>query len=211
MTNNVEIHAKMPVLFVGHGSPMNAIEENSFVQGWRAIANSFQKPDAILCISAHWETKGTCVTAMDKPKTIHDFGGFPETLYQVQYPAHGSSSLAHAVEGSIKSVKVEFDFTWGLDHGCWSVIKHMYPNANIPVVQISLDYTQQPIYHFDFYRINKIDEVFDFGYEEYFYETEGLCFIEWPELIDEILPVEGVCKISILANSDGSRVVTRIE
>jgi 4,5-DOPA dioxygenase extradiol len=141
--------AKMPVLFVGHGSPMNAIEENEFVSGWRNIARTIAKPEAILCISAHWETRGTYVTAMDKPRTIHDFGGFPQELFEVQYPAPGSFHLAGETSRTVKGTEVFPDERWGLDHGCWSVLKQMYPEADIPVVQMSLDYTQPPHFHYD--------------------------------------------------------------
>lgn len=140
---------KMPVLFLGHGSPMNAIEENEFVQGFRTIAKSIPTPNAILCISAHWETKGTFVTAMQNPTTIHDFGGFPQALFDVQYPAPGSPELALETKNLIKTTQVGLDDKWGLDHGAWSVIKHLYPEANIPVVQLSLDYYQGPQYHYE--------------------------------------------------------------
>lgn len=140
---------KMPVLFLGHGSPMNAIEENEFVRGFRTIAGEIPKPTAILCISAHWETKGTMVTVMENPRTIHDFGGFPEALYKVQYPAPGSPQLAREARGIIKNTDVGLDEKWGLDHGAWSVIKHLYPEANVPVIQMSLDFSQAPRYHFD--------------------------------------------------------------
>jgi 4,5-DOPA dioxygenase extradiol len=140
---------RMPVLFLGHGSPMNAIEENEFVNGFRSIALSLPKPNAILCVSAHWETKGTFVTAMETPTTIHDFGGFPKALYEVQYPAPGSPELATETKLLIKSTNVELDKKWGLDHGAWSVIKHLYPNANVPIIQMSLDYYQTPQYHYD--------------------------------------------------------------
>jgi 4,5-DOPA dioxygenase extradiol len=140
---------KFPVLFVGHGSPMNAIEENEFTAGWRSIGNSIPRPAAILCVSAHWETKGTYVTAMEKPRTIHDFGGFPGELYEVQYPAPGSPELARESKDLIKKTEVGLDEKWGLDHGSWSVIKHMYPHADVPVIQLSLDYYQSPQYHYD--------------------------------------------------------------
>lgn len=140
---------KMPVLFLGHGSPMNAIEENEFVTGFRNIANDIPKPNAILCISAHWETKGTFVTAMQNPTTIHDFGGFPEELFEVQYPAPGSPELAQETKSLITKTDVILDDKWGLDHGAWSVIKHLYPKADIPVIQLSLDYAQTPQYHYE--------------------------------------------------------------
>jgi 4,5-DOPA dioxygenase extradiol len=140
---------RMPVLFLGHGSPMNAIEENEFVQGFRNMAASIPKPKAILCISAHWYTNGTKVTAMEMPRTIHDFGGFPKALFDVKYPAPGSPALAKETAELVKPVAAELDDKWGLDHGAWSVIKHLYPDANIPVVQFSIDYTKDPSYHFE--------------------------------------------------------------
>ena len=143
---------KMPVLFLGHGSPMNAIEENEFVQGFRKAGNEIPKPDAILCISAHWETKGTYITAMERPKTIHDFGGFPRELYEVQYPAPGNPELAKEINSMVKGTEVALDYSWGLDHGAWSVIKHLYPGADVPVVQMSLDHTRSAQYHYDFAR-----------------------------------------------------------
>ena len=143
---------KMPVLFLGHGSPMNAIEENEFVTGFRNIAKSIPKPAAILCVSAHWETFGTFVTAMEKPRTIHDFGGFPKALYEVQYPAPGSPDLAQETQQLITSAEVGLDDKWGLDHGAWSVIKHLYPEADVPVIQLSLDRRQGPQYHYDLSR-----------------------------------------------------------
>ena len=139
---------KMPVLFLGHGSPMNAIEENEFVQGFRKISNEIEKPKAILCISAHWETKGTKLTAMEKPRTIHDFGGFPKALFDVQYPAPGNPELANQVKNNIKNSEAELDYRWGLDHGAWSIIKHLYPKADIPVIQMSLDVNQNPKNHY---------------------------------------------------------------
>lgn len=141
--------AKMPVLFLGHGSPMNAIEENEFVTGFRNIGKEITKPSAILCISAHWETKGTFVTAMEHPPTIHDFGGFPQALFDVQYPAPGSPALAQEAKELVKKVSVGLDQQWGLDHGAWSVIKHLYPAADVPVIQMSLDYMSTPQQHYD--------------------------------------------------------------
>lgn len=149
MTEPFESTQKMPVLFLGHGSPMNAIEENEFVAGFRNIAKDIPKPKAILCVSAHWETRGTHVTAMDMPPTIHDFGGFPRALFDVQYPAPGSPELALETKKVVTKTQVHLDEKWGLDHGAWSVIKHLYPNADIPVIQLSLDYTQAPQYHYE--------------------------------------------------------------
>lgn len=140
---------KMPALFLGHGSPMNAIEENQFVEGFRKIGRTIPIPNAILCISAHWETKGTYVTAMPNPPTIHDFGGFPQALFDVQYPAPGSPELAKETKEIVKTTPIGLDESWGLDHGAWSVIKHLYPDASIPVVQLSLDYYKGPQYHYE--------------------------------------------------------------
>jgi 4,5-DOPA dioxygenase extradiol len=139
---------RMPVLFLGHGTPMNAIEDNIFTRGFQSIAKTLPKPNAILCISAHWETKGTYVTAMEKPKTIHDFGGFPQALFDVQYPAPGSPIIANEIKNTIKSIDVGLDTDWGLDHGTWSVVKFLYPNADVPVIQMSIDYTQPASYHY---------------------------------------------------------------
>ena len=140
---------KMPVLFLGHGSPMNAIEENQFVTGFRNLAKTLPQPNTILCISAHWFTKGTKVTAMEMPRTIHNFGGFPQALFDVEYPAKGSPELALTTKELLLPTEVELDEHWGLDHGAWSVIKHLYPEANVPVIQLSIDYTKSGQYHFD--------------------------------------------------------------
>jgi 4,5-DOPA dioxygenase extradiol len=142
----------MPVLFLGHGSPMNAIEENPFVDGFRAVARTLPKPAAIVCISAHWETRGTFVTAMEMPRTIHDFGGFPQALFNVEYPAPGSPALAAEMKETLATASVELDSHWGLDHGAWSVIKHLYPDADVPVLQLSIDYTKSPLYHYELAR-----------------------------------------------------------
>lgn len=140
---------QMPVLFLGHGTPMNAIGENEFVTAWRRIGKLFPKPTAILCISAHWETSGTLVTAMERPETIHDFGGFPKELYDVNYPAPGDPELALRTKELITKYEVGLDQKWGLDHGCWSVVRQMYPAADVPVVQLSLDYTQGSHNHYE--------------------------------------------------------------
>ncbi len=140
---------RMPVLFLGHGSPMNAIEENQFVRGFREISKKIPTPNAILCMSAHWFTKGTFVTSGEIQKTIHDFYGFPPELFAVQYPAKGNPALAkETVELLSPNPVIETD-SWGLDHGAWSVIRHLYPEANIPVIQMSIDYTKSAQYHFE--------------------------------------------------------------
>ena len=149
ITREFKSSAPMPMLFLGHGSPMNAIEENEFVQGFRNVGKEIPKPNAVLCISAHWETKGTYVTAMEKPKTIHDFGGFPKELYEIQYPAPGNPELANKTKSIVKKTEIGLDVNWGLDHGAWSVIKHMYPNADVPVIEMSLDYSQSPQHHYE--------------------------------------------------------------
>jgi len=149
MTQGFATTEKMPVLFMGHGSPMNAIEENEFVQGFRTMGAGIPKPAAVLVISAHWETRGTFITAMEKPRTIHDFGGFPQALFDVQYPAPGSPALAQLTRETIHQTTAGLDQQWGLDHGTWSVVKHLYPLADVPVLQLSIDYTQGAQYHYD--------------------------------------------------------------
>ena len=139
----------MPVLFLGHGSPMNAIEENEFVKNFRKLTTNLPRPTAILCISAHWYTRGTYVTAMPQPKTIHDFYGFPKALYDVQYPAPGDPQLAQEVHELLLPVFAEETNEWGLDHGTWSLLKHMYPHADIPVTQMSIDGTKPASYHYE--------------------------------------------------------------
>ncbi|MCG2612486.1 4,5-DOPA dioxygenase extradiol [Flavobacterium sp. SM15] len=144
-----EEDVKLPVLFIGHGSPMNGIEDNEFSQNWAKMGKEIPKPKAVLVISAHWLTRGTHITAMNNPKTIHDFGGFPQALFEVQYPAPGNPELALATKQLITSTDVGLDHDWGLDHGTWTVVRHMYPNADIPVLQLSIDYSKPPQYHYD--------------------------------------------------------------
>lgn len=139
----------MPVLFIGHGSPMNGIEDTVFSRNWGQMAKDIPTPKAVIVVSAHWLSKGTKITAMDFPKTIHDFGGFPKALFEVQYPAPGNPILAKETSSLIHSTQVELDHDWGLDHGTWTVVRHMYPNADIPVLQLSIDYTRSPQWHFD--------------------------------------------------------------
>ncbi len=140
---------RMPVLFVGHGSPMNAIEDNEFSRAWIEIGQSLPRPRAILCISAHWETIGTQVTAVERPKTIYDFYGFPQPLYEAQYPAHGSPALARLAQETVHKTQIQPDSAWGLDHGAWSVLSRMFPRADIPVIELSLDRTKEPAFHYE--------------------------------------------------------------
>ncbi|MCR9172069.1 MAG: 4,5-DOPA dioxygenase extradiol [bacterium] len=149
LTQEFDSTGKMPLLFVGHGNPMNAISENSITKGWRDIVSEISTPSAILCISAHWETKGTFVTGMDQPRTIHDFGGFPQALFDVQYPAPGTPKFAKEVQQIVTKTSVDLDDQWGLDHGTWSVLVKMFPEATIPVFQMSIDYTKGAQYHYD--------------------------------------------------------------
>lgn len=139
----------MPVLLVGHGSPMNAIEDNIFSRTWVELGKTLPKPEAILSISAHWETGGVFVTAMKQPRTIHDFGGFPQELFNVQYPAPGNPELAGETKSTIHTTAAGLDQGWGLDHGTWSILKRMYPAADIPVIQLSLDYSQPAKFHYE--------------------------------------------------------------
>jgi 4,5-DOPA dioxygenase extradiol len=147
--NLTETDTLMPVLFVGHGSPMNGIEDNEFSQYWKKLASELEKPKAVLCVSAHWLTRGTYITAMDKPQTIHDFGGFPQALFDVQYPAPGDPKLAEEAAKLITSTTVGLDHDWGMDHGTWTIVRHMYPNADVPLLQLSIDYNQPAQHHYD--------------------------------------------------------------
>ncbi len=149
-TNSLpENHSPMPVLFIGHGSPMNGIEDTEFSRRWAQMAKEIPTPAAVLLISAHWFTRGTKITAMDFPKTIHDFGGFPPALFAVRYPAPGNPALAKETAALVHSASVELDHDWGLDHGTWTVVRHMYPEAQIPVLQLSIDYSKGADYHYD--------------------------------------------------------------
>ena len=140
---------RMPAIFFGHGNPMNALQQNDWTKGWAALGKSIPHPRAVLCVSAHWYLPATMVTAMDAPRTIHDFGGFPRELSQVQYPAPGDPVLARRVKELLAPLPVTLDSTWGLDHGTWSVLRHVYPDADVPVVQLSIDERQPANFHFE--------------------------------------------------------------
>jgi len=139
---------RMPALFVGHGSPMNAIEDNTFTRGWRELAARLPKPKAIVCVSAHWETRGVFVCNAAQPQTIHDFYGFPQALFDVRYPAPGDPALAQRIAGLVKSAKVSPTQEWGFDHGTWSVLNIMYPQADVPTLQLSIDTSRPGAFHY---------------------------------------------------------------
>jgi 4,5-DOPA dioxygenase extradiol len=139
---------QFPAIFFGHGNPMNAVQSNAYTQAWARIGEQLGKPKAILAISAHWYIQGTAVTAGSKPRTIHDFGGFPPELYQVQYPAPGDAALGARVRELLAPLAVPLDSSWGLDHGTWSVLRHVYPKADVPIVQLSIDAKRPPDFHF---------------------------------------------------------------
>jgi 4,5-DOPA dioxygenase extradiol len=140
---------RLPVLFLGHGSPMNGIEDNEFSASWKRLGKEIPSPKAVLAVSAHWLTRGTQVTAMERPRTIHDFGGFPQALFDVRYPAPGSPALAKAVQAELAGTEVGLDGEWGLDHGTWTLLRHAYPKADVPVLQLSIDYARPPQWHYD--------------------------------------------------------------
>ncbi|NLD54851.1 MAG: 4,5-DOPA dioxygenase extradiol [Burkholderiaceae bacterium] len=143
---------RMPALFLGHGNPMNAIANNDYTAAWSALGVALPRPEAVLCVSAHWYRPGAAVTAMERPRTIHDFGGFPQPLYEVQYPAPGDPALARRVAALLAPEAVEPDAQWGLDHGTWSVLMHVFPEADIPVLQLAIDEPKPSAWHFDFAR-----------------------------------------------------------
>jgi 4,5-DOPA dioxygenase extradiol len=138
---------RMPAIFFGHGNPMNALAKNLYTEAWAAVGREMPRPKTILCVSAHWYVPGSAVTVSTAPRTIHDFGGFPRELYRVQYPAPGDPELAARVEQLLAPLPVHRDEAWGLDHGTWSVLCHVYPLANVAVVQLSIDETQPASFH----------------------------------------------------------------
>jgi 4,5-DOPA dioxygenase extradiol len=139
---------RMPTVFFGHGNPMNALHDNDWTRGWAAIGASLPRPCAVLSISAHWYLPGTAVTATTAPRTIHDFGGFPRELFEVQYPAPGDLDLVRRVRELLNPLEVRADLGWGLDHGTWSVLRHVFPDADVPVVQLSIDESQPAAFHY---------------------------------------------------------------
>ncbi|MBJ6749235.1 4,5-DOPA-extradiol-dioxygenase [Geomonas anaerohicana] len=141
--------SRMPALFLGHGNPMNALASNDYTQGWRSLGRNIPRPEAIVCVSAHWYRPGTAVTVNESPRTIHDFGGFPPELYQMQYPAPGAPELARQLQRMLAPMAVQGDDSWGLDHGTWAVLCHLFPDADIPVLQLSIDETQPAQFHYD--------------------------------------------------------------
>ena len=143
----------MPTIFFGHGNPMNALHANAWTQGWAAIGRRLPRPRAVLSVSAHWYLPGTALTAMTAPRTIHDFGGFPRELFEVQYPAPGDLDLVRRVRELLNPLDVREDLSWGLDHGTWSVLRHVFPDADVPVVQLSIDESHPSAFHYGLGRL----------------------------------------------------------
>jgi 4,5-DOPA dioxygenase extradiol len=182
--------ARMPAIFLGHGNPMNALCDNAWTHAWAALGAELPKPEAILTVSAHWYRPATAVTVSAEPRTIHDFGGFPTELYQVQYPAPGAPALAERVAQLLQPTVVEMDETWGLDHGTWSVLVHVYPDANIPVVQLSIDETKPADWHFALAR--QLHALLD----------EGILILGSGNIVHTCIPIHG-------ANTRWSRTTGR--
>jgi 4,5-DOPA dioxygenase extradiol len=149
LSNFTEEDYTYPTLFIGHGSPMNGIENNSFTEGWKSQLKDLPTPKLVLVVSAHWLTNGTKVTAMEFPETIHDFGGFPQELFDVNYPAPGSPEFAKTIKDAVSKTTLELDHEWGLDHGTWTIIRHIYPDAKVPVIQLSIDASKPAQYHYE--------------------------------------------------------------
>ena len=143
------MNLRMPAIFFGHGNPMNALHDNDWTRGWGALGRRLPRPRAVLAISAHWYLPGTAVTTAAQPRTIHDFGGFPRELYDVRYPAPGAPNLAERVRALLRPLEVRADSAWGLDHGTWSVLRHVFPAADVPVVQLSIDESPPPTFHYE--------------------------------------------------------------
>lgn len=147
------MNARMPTVFFGHGNPMNALHDNAWSRGWAALGRRLPRPRAVLCVSAHWYLPGTALTAMAAPRTIHDFGGFPRALFDAQYPAPGDLELVRRVRELLSPIEVRADLSWGLDHGTWSVLRHVFPAADVPVVQLSIDESKAPAFHYGLGRL----------------------------------------------------------
>jgi 4,5-DOPA dioxygenase extradiol len=190
---------RTPLLFMGHGTPTNALEVNDFTKGWKRIAKKIPRPRAIVCISAHWLREGTAVLHVKKPKTIHDFSGFPPELYQQKYPAPGSLDLAEKIQKKVRSTTVSLDKEWGLDHGTWSVLKHMYPNANVPVIQLSLDYQLTP------------EKIYALGKELSFLREEKILLIGSGNLVHNLMRMNLVSKPHAWAKEFDEFVKTNLD
>lgn len=191
--------SKMPLLFVGHGSPTNAIEKNDFTETWRKLAKKFPKPKAIVCISAHWLREGTGVLHVKKPKTIHDFYGFPPELYKQKYSAPGSLELAEKIQKKVKSVSISLDKEWGLDHGTWSVLTHMYPLATIPTIQLSLDYQLTP------------EKIYQVGKELSFLREEKVLLVGSGNVVHNLMRMNTIAKPHTWARAFDEFVKTSLE
>jgi len=149
MRNNKDMKKPMPAIFFGHGNPINTLLDNDFTRGWSAVGSALPRPRAVLSVSAHWYIDSTSATAMPRPRTIHDFGGFPQELYEIRYPAPGAPDLAVRLQKLLAPLPVGLDEEWGLDHGTWTVLRHVFPDAGIPVIQLSIDRTMPAAYHFE--------------------------------------------------------------